>query len=117
MPLNALLIANRGEIAIRIARAAAELAIRSVAVYAEDDGASLHRRQADLALPLKGRGVAAYLDMDQLIELARAQGCDAIHPGYGFLAENAEFARACDEAGVTFIGPPPEAIEAMGSKT
>ena len=80
---QSLLIANRGEIAIRIARACADLGVRSVAVFAEDDAASLHTRKADLALPLKGRGVAAYLDRQQLIALALQQGCQAIHPGYG----------------------------------
>ena len=115
-PFTALLIANRGEIAIRIARACADLEIRSVAVFAEDDEASLHTRKADLAVPLKGRGVPAYLDMDQLIAIAAAQGCDAIHPGYGFLAENAEFARRCQAAGITFIGPAPEVLELFGDK-
>ncbi len=115
-PFTALLIANRGEIAIRIARACADLEIRSVAVFAEDDDASLHTRKADLAVPLKGRGVPAYLDMDQLIAIATAQGCDAIHPGYGFLAENAEFARRCQAAGITFIGPAPEVLELFGDK-
>ena len=116
VPFTALLIANRGEIAIRIARACADLEIRSVAVFAEDDDASLHTRKADLAVPLKGRGVPAYLDMDQLIAIAAAQGCDAIHPGYGFLAENAEFARRCQAAGITFIGPAPEVLELFGDK-
>ena len=115
-PFTALLIANRGEIAIRIARACADLEIRSVAVFAEDDDASLHTRKADLAVPLKGRGVPAYLDMDQLIAIAAAQGCDAIHPGYGFLAENAEFARRCQAANITFIGPAPEVLELFGDK-
>ncbi|TXI98407.1 MAG: carbamoyl-phosphate synthase large subunit, partial [Aquabacterium sp.] len=115
-PFQAILIANRGEIAIRIARACADLGIRSVAVFAEDDGASLHTRKADLAVPLRGRGVPAYLDMDQLIEVARAQGCAAIHPGYGFLAENAEFARRCQAAGIAFIGPDPSVLELFGDK-
>lgn len=115
-PFQAILIANRGEIAIRIARACADLDIRSVAVFAEDDGASLHTRKADLAVPLRGRGVPAYLDMEQLIEVARAQGCDAIHPGYGFLAENAEFARLCQAAGIVFIGPDPSVLELFGDK-
>lgn len=115
-PFTSLLIANRGEIAIRIARACADLEIRSVAVFAEDDDASLHTRKADLAVPLKGRGVPAYLDMDQLIAIAAAHGCDAIHPGYGFLAENAEFARRCQAAGITFIGPAPEVLELFGDK-
>ncbi len=116
MPFPALLIANRGEIAIRIAQACADLGIRSVAVYAEDDSASLHTRKADLAVALAGRGVAAYLDMDQLISIAREQGCMAIHPGYGFLAENAEFARHCQEAGLTFVGPTPETLQLFGDK-
>lgn len=106
-PFNALLIANRGEIAIRIARACADLGIRSVAVFAEDDAASLHVRKADVALPLAGRGVAAYLDMDRLVALALEQGCEAIHPGYGFLAENGEFARRCQRTGIHFVGPRP----------
>ncbi|WP_415754480.1 carboxyl transferase domain-containing protein [Pseudomonas leptonychotis] len=116
MPFAALLIANRGEIAIRIARAASELGIRSVAVYAEDDAASLHVRQADSATALKGRGVPAYLDMDQLIAIAQAEDCDAVHPGYGFLAENAEFARRCQAAGLCFIGPSAEVLELFGDK-
>ncbi|MBB1520484.1 acetyl-CoA carboxylase family protein [Aquipseudomonas guryensis] len=116
MPFSSLLIANRGEIAIRIARACADLDIRAVAVYAEDDSASLHCRQADLAVLLKGRGVPAYLDMDQLIAIAGEQGCDAIHPGYGFLAENAEFARRCAAADIRFIGPAPEVLELFGDK-
>lgn len=116
MPFTSLLIANRGEIAIRIAQACADLGIRSIAVFAEDDGASLHTRKADLAVALKGRGVPAYLDMDQLIAIAREQGCTAIHPGYGFLAENAEFARRCQAAGLTFVGPAPEVLELFGDK-
>ncbi|NQD95684.1 biotin/lipoyl-binding protein, partial [Pseudomonas sp. CrR25] len=116
MSCTALLIANRGEIAVRIARAAAELGIRSVAVYAEDDAASLHRRKADSAIALQGRGVPAYLDMQQLIRIAHAEGCDAVHPGYGFLAENAEFARRCQAADLCFIGPDAEALELFGDK-
>ncbi|MBC9252333.1 carbamoyl-phosphate synthase large subunit [Pseudomonas alcaligenes] len=116
MPFSALLIANRGEIAIRIAQACADLAIRSVAVFAEDDSASLHTRKADLAVPLKGRGVPAYLDMDQLIAIAREQGCTAVHPGYGFLAENAEFARRCRAAGLVFIGPEAQTLALFGDK-
>lgn len=113
---KSLLIANRGEIAIRIARACADLGIRSVAVFAEDDAASLHTRKADLALPLQGRGVAAYLDRPQLIALALEQGCEAIHPGYGFLAENPDFAQDCLDAGVTFIGPAPQVLQLFGDK-
>ncbi|SFW40272.1 Biotin-requiring enzyme [Pseudomonas sp. NFACC19-2] len=116
MPFPALLIANRGEIAIRIAQACADLGIRSVAVYAEDDSACLHTRKADLAVALVGRGVAAYLDMDQLIAIAREEGCTAIHAGYGFLAENTEFARRCQVAGLTFIGPSPETLQLFGDK-
>ncbi|MFI8482411.1 carboxyl transferase domain-containing protein [Pseudomonas sp. NPDC078700] len=116
MPFSALLIANRGEIAIRIARAAAEMNLRSVAVYAEDDAASLHIRTADSAVALKGRGVAAYLDIQQLIAIALEQGCDAIHPGYGFLAENPEFARQCAQAGIGFIGPSAEVLQCFGDK-
>ncbi|HBX54159.1 carboxyl transferase domain-containing protein [Pseudomonas sp. UBA2684] len=116
MPFAALLIANRGEIAIRIARAASELGIRTVAVYAEDDAASLHVRKADSAVALTGRGVPAYLDMQQLIAVAQAQGCQAIHPGYGFLAENAEFARRCQAAGLRFIGPSAEVLGLFGDK-
>ncbi|MFC5697724.1 carboxyl transferase domain-containing protein [Pseudomonas sp. GCM10022186] len=114
--IQTLLIANRGEIAIRIARAAAELGMVSVAVYAEDDGDSLHLRKADRAVPLKGRGAAAYLDAVQLVEIARQHGCDAVHPGYGFLSENADFARQCEAAGLRFIGPSAEALELFGDK-
>lgn len=116
MPIASLLIANRGEIAIRIARAAAELGIRSVAVYAEDDAASLHTRQADQAVALRGRGAAAYLDMQSLIDAALAAGCDAVHPGYGFLSENAEFARRCEAAGLRFVGPDADVLDQLGDK-
>jgi acetyl/propionyl-CoA carboxylase alpha subunit len=110
------LIANRGEIAIRIARAAAELGVTSVAVYAEDDAASLHTRAADEAVALRGTGVKAYLDIDGVIAAAKAAKCDAIHPGYGFLSENAAFARACAAAKIAFIGPSPDALELFGDK-
>lgn len=115
-PVHRLLIANRGEIAIRIARAAAELGISSVAVYAEDDATSLHRHKADLAIALKGRGAAAYLDQQQLLDVALANGCDALHPGYGFLSENADFARLCLDADIQFIGPTPKTLELFGDK-
>ncbi|CAN7241073.1 ATP-grasp domain-containing protein [Aquipseudomonas alcaligenes] len=114
--ITRLLIANRGEIAIRIARAAAELGIPSVAVFAEDDAASLHLRKADQAVALKGRGAAAYLDMQQLLDAALANSCDAVHPGYGFLSENAAFARLCEGAGVRFIGPAADALDTFGDK-
>src|ERR1043165_1706861 len=102
--LKKLLIANRGEIAIRIARSAAELGIATVAVFAEDDALSLHTRKADEARALRGAGPAAYLDAAQLIAIARETGCDSLHPGYGFLSENADFARACAQAELVFVG-------------
>ena len=116
VPFSAILIANRGEIAIRIANACADLGIRSVGVFAEDDQASLHVRQVDEAVALPGRGVPAYLDGAQLIAVAREQGCEAIHPGYGFLAENADFAEQCAEAGLTLIGPGAQTLRLFGDK-
>jgi len=116
MPITKLLIANRGEIAIRLARAAAELDIPSVAVYAEDDAASLHRHKADRAVALKGRGASAYLDANQLLRIAYEEGCDAIHPGYGFLSENAAFAAQCEDAGIRFVGPSATVLERFGDK-
>jgi acetyl/propionyl-CoA carboxylase alpha subunit/acetyl-CoA carboxylase carboxyltransferase component len=116
MPFKRVLIANRGEIAIRIARAAADLGMSSLAVFAEDDAASRHVRAADAAVGLEGMGAKAYLDIDALVDAARAGGCDAVHPGYGFLSENAAFARACAAAGLTFVGPSPEALETFGDK-
>ncbi len=114
--LQKLLIANRGEIAIRIARAAADLGIETVAVYAEEDARSLHLLRADEAQPLDARGAAAYLDIQRIIEVAAATGCDALHPGYGFLAENAEFAQRVTEAGIVFVGPRPHVLARLGDK-
>ena len=111
-----LLIANRGEIAVRIARAAAELGIPTVAVFSEDDARSLHASRADESAALPAAGPAAYLDGEQLLRAADEHGCDAIHPGYGFLSESAGFARSCIDAGLRFVGPPPEALELFGDK-
>ncbi|MEE2777424.1 MAG: carboxyl transferase domain-containing protein [Acidobacteriota bacterium] len=111
-----LLIANRGEIAIRIARAAADLEIPTVAVYSEDDAESLHVRRADARAALAGVGARAYLDGEQIIAAAREHGCDAIHPGYGFLSENGTFGRRCAQNGVTFVGPSPEVLDLFGDK-
>lgn len=113
-----ILVANRGEIAIRIFRAAREMGIRSVAIYSEEDRLSLFRTKADESY-LIGKGKSpldAYLDIDEIISLAKKKGVDAIHPGYGFLSENPEFARKCEEEGITFIGPRSEVMEKLGDK-
>jgi pyruvate carboxylase len=118
-PIKKVLAANRSEIAIRIFRAANELGLRTVAIYSQEDRLALHRFKADEAYLIgAGKGpVQAYLDIPAIVALAKEKGVDAIHPGYGFLAENAEFARACGKSGITFIGPTPDLLELLGDKT
>lgn len=118
-PITKLLCANRGEIAIRVFRAATELGIRTVAIFSHEDRVHLHRYKADEAymLPRDRSPVGAYLSVDSVLAIARANGVDAIHPGYGFLAENPSFARACAAAGITFVGPEARILEAFGDKT
>lgn len=117
-PIRRLLVANRSEIAIRIFRAASELGIRTFGVYAEEDKLSLHRLKADEAYLIgRGRGaLGAYLAIDEIIRVAKERDVDAIHPGYGFLSESPEFAEACADAGITFIGPKPQTMRALGNK-
>src|SRR5437764_13145567 len=117
-PFRRVMCANRGEIAIRVFRASTELGYRTVAIFSEEDRVHLHRYKADEAY-LVGKGlepVAAYLAEDEIVELARRHEVDAIHPGYGLLSERASFARKCRDAGLVFVGPTPEAIEALGDK-
>ncbi|MFT6434977.1 MAG: acetyl/propionyl-CoA carboxylase alpha subunit [Candidatus Azotimanducaceae bacterium] len=115
--MKKLLIANRGEIAIRVARAAAELGIETVAVYPQDDGGSLHVKKTDSQVLLPGTGVAAYLDAQAIIDAATANDCDAIHPGYGFLSENVDFAKSCEQSNLTFVGPTPMQLSLFGDKS
>jgi acetyl-CoA/propionyl-CoA carboxylase, biotin carboxylase, biotin carboxyl carrier protein len=113
---NKILIANRGEIAVRVIRACQELGVKAVAIYSEPDHAGRHVEIADEAWKLEGQPGKVYLDMAQIVDIAKRAGAEAIHPGYGFLAENPEFAKLCTESGITFIGPKPDVILAMGSK-
>src|SRR5688572_20451018 len=119
--MKKLLVANRSEIAIRCFRAATELGLRTVAVYSYEDRFSLHRFKADEAFLIGpaagGEPVRSYLNIEALVAVARQHGADAIHPGYGFLAESAAFARACEQAGIRFVGPTVEQLETFGDKT
>jgi pyruvate carboxylase subunit A len=114
--ISKLLIANRGEIALRIIRACKELDISNVVVHSEVDKEGVWVKKADQAVEMPGHPVEVYLDYENIIKIAKELKCDAIHPGYGFLSENANFARACDEAGLIFIGPKAEHIELFGDK-
>src|SRR4051812_39640564 len=112
-----LLIANRGEIAVRVIQACQEMSVRTVAVYSEADAGALHVRLADEAVPIGPAPAAqSYLNVEAIVAAALATRAEAVHPGYGFLSENADFSQACVDAGITFIGPSPEAMRVMGSK-
>src|SRR3954471_19300400 len=116
--IRKLLVANRGEIAIRVFRSAHELGIRTVAIYSHEDRFAMHRLKADEAYQVSkpGEPIRSYLNIEAIVALAREKDVDAIHPGYGFLSENAEFARACDAAGITFVGPRAELLDLLGDK-
>ncbi len=116
--IRRLLIANRGEIAIRIHRACAELGIRTIGIHSHEDRYALHRFKADEAYSLGegGNPVGVYLDIERILEIAESTGVDAIHPGYGFLSERADFAEAVEAAGITFVGPPPSVLSSIGDK-
>jgi len=116
--IKRLLIANRGEIARRIIRACRELGVETVAVYSDADAKALHVSEADRAVRIGAAPAReSYLNVDAIIAAARSTKADAVHPGYGFLSERAPFVRACEEAGLTFVGPPASALEKMGTKT
>ena len=116
MKLNKLLVANRGEIAVRIIRAASELGIKTCSIYSEADANSIHRRRADESFLLEGRGAQPYLDIEQIVKVASEAGCDAIHPGYGFLSENPGFAIKCESVGMQFVGPESSSLNIFGDK-
>ena len=117
--IKKLLVANRSEIAIRVFRSATELGIRTVAIYSHEDRYALHRFKADEAYRIgkPGEPIRSYLDIPAIVALAKEIGVDAIHPGYGFLSERPEFARACEEAGIKFVGPSVDCLESLGDKT